>query len=164
MIAAEVIAQYDLDHPNDIDGARKLFYLKQMEMLVMNEIILTHEIPTDLAEKIIAVIKENEEMSQLDIEDKDPVIYIGKEEKIYEPMKYFDNFDETREMIVPEPYIEVYVDYIHMRIANSLNEAKNYNAAIVKYNNSYNTFFGYWNRTYKPLSTPLKCIHHQILL
>ena len=72
----------------------------------------------------------------------------------------FNGYDETTpletELLIPAPYDPVYLLWIEAKIDYANNEYGKYNNSSIMYNNSYNTYWRYYNRTHLPLSKPRK--------
>lgn len=71
----------------------------------------------------------------------------------------FDGFtdaDIDTELLVPEPYSELYKYYLFSMIDFNNQETDRYVNSTTMFNASYRDFVDYFNRTHKPLSKPLK--------
>lgn len=53
-------------------------------------------------------------------------------------------------LIVPEPWSGLYIKYLEMRIAYAHAEYDKYNNATLAYNNAYEAFAKWYNRTHMP--------------
>lgn len=67
----------------------------------------------------------------------------------------FDGYDASDPdvvLLVPYPYDEdVYNYFLQSQIDKENGEMAKYNQSIVLYNNAYQTFWNWYNRTYRPL-------------
>lgn len=142
MKASALIAQYNMERPNEVDDAVKLKMLKKCEHMIINEVILTHEHPvTD--EKKIEIVN-----STLKITSGDTL------------QEHLDSFGMDTELIVPEPYEEVYIHFLDQKIAYNNNDIKRYNVAATQYNNAMLTYQQWYNRTNNALRAKVPLINH----
>lgn len=65
---------------------------------------------------------------------------------------YDGNTPLDTELLVSSPYDEVYLRWLEARIDHANNEYAKYNNSSVMFNNSYNEFWRYYNRTHLPVS------------
>lgn len=65
---------------------------------------------------------------------------------------YDGNTSLDTELLVSAPYDEVYLRWLEARIDHANNEYAKYNNSSVMFNNSYNEFWRYYNRTHLPVS------------
>ena len=153
MTVYELISQFDIDRPNSVTQETKIRWLKDVEMTVMQDVILKHH---PLPKKLIdfAIKKEQEE------EKEEGVVHIGKRRPHFEFMRWFDDWDENKELLIDSPYTNVYMDYLDMKTAWSNNEAQRYNAASQMYNASSIGYQQYYNRTYTPNRTKPHYLDH----
>ena len=61
----------------------------------------------------------------------------------------YNNDDLNREMLVTEPYTELYRYWLEKSIAFSNRETTAFNNAMVMFNTYYDSFFGYYNRKHR---------------
>ena len=69
---------------------------------------------------------------------------------------YDDNTDVQTMLIIPEPYDKVYLLWLEAQIHYYNGEYGKYNNAMVRYNEAYQEFKGYYNRTHMPKSVEFK--------
>jgi hypothetical protein len=66
----------------------------------------------------------------------------------------FEGYDEysdlTKEMLVPAPFDDIYILWLSMKIDLSNGEYGKYNNTALAYNNAYNEYAKYYNRTNMP--------------
>lgn len=74
-----------------------------------------------------------------------------------------DDFGLDSYLSIPEPYTDVYMHYLDMKIAYYSNDNKMYNNAAQEYNNSYLAFQQWMNRTHKPDRARVHIIDHRRL-
>jgi hypothetical protein len=132
MTVQECIDNYNEERPNQLADDLKIRWLKRLELLIMNEVILTHE-------------------------GFEPYLYRLSPDSS-------EDFDEDTELIIKEPYTDVYMHYIDMRAAMNANDTKRYNAAASLYNNALVTFHQFYNKTHKPRSKRSKLLRHDSLI
>lgn len=73
-------------------------------------------------------------------EDGENVVFSG----------YTEDTDPTVELIVPEPYDEIYLRYLEMKIDYANGEYKKYNNSKIMYNEAFSAFKRYYNRQHVP--------------
>ena len=66
---------------------------------------------------------------------------------------YSESTDVSTELLAPDPYSVLYIDYLCAMIDFYCGEFTRYNNQMVKYNNSYQSFADYWNRTHESTKT-----------
>ena len=95
-------------------------------------------------------------LSELDGRVKKEIIdtHEGAESVVFSG--YNDTTSLDTELLVPAPYDEVYLLWLEARIDYANNEYGKYNNSRAMYNNAYNTYWKYYNRTHLPLSKPRK--------
>lgn len=133
MKASEMIRIYDDERRNDIDSDTKLRWLRTFEQQNAKETFDTHEFTPEEKEGAFSDF------------DSD---------------KHFSDFGYDTELMIPEPYSEVYIFYLDTRAAFRANEQERYSLASSLFNNAYITFQQYWNRTHKPKAKPIRFFDH----
>ena len=72
----------------------------------------------------------------------------------------FNGYDEDTpldtELLADSPYDEIYLGWLEAQIDFANKEYAKYNNSILMFNNSYDAYFRYYNRTHLPLSAPRK--------
>lgn len=132
MTVQECIDKYNEERPNQLADELKMRWLKTLELLLMNEVIMTHE---------------------------------GADRYLYRlSPDNDDGFDGDSELIVQEPYTDVYFYYMDMRAAANANDTKRYNMAASLYNNALVTYHQWYNRTRKPLNKRSKMLRHETIV
>lgn len=69
---------------------------------------------------------------------------------------YDDSTDLQTELLIPEPYAEVYLRWMEAQIDYYNGEYNKYNNTMSMFNTAYNGYQNYYNRTYMPKSTKFK--------
>jgi hypothetical protein len=64
---------------------------------------------------------------------------------------YDADTDTDTELIVPEPYSDIYLHYLFAQIDFNNAEYTRYNNSISMFNSKYNDFAAHYNRTHMPL-------------
>ena len=129
MTIQEILAQVDDIKPNTYDENIKITWLSELEGRIFNDLVLTHE--HDL------------------IEDEDG--------NMVEPT--FTGYDETsenEEVIAPDTYADLYRHYLFTQIDYANSETDRYANSMLMFNNSYQQFADWYNRTYKTIQKPMK--------
>lgn len=78
------------------------------------------------------------------------------EDEEYPEFNGYTENDMSAELIVPDPYSELYTLYLMAQIDFYNNETDRYADSMIMFNNSYRDFTRYFNRTHLPLPSPLK--------
>ena len=72
----------------------------------------------------------------------------------------FNGYDEDTnpdtELLVPAPYDQIYVHWLEAQIDYSNDEYDRYENTMEMYNNAYNNFLNYYNRTHMPIGKKFK--------
>lgn len=68
----------------------------------------------------------------------------------------FNSYDGETELLVPEPYCELYISYLCAQIDKSVGELNRYNNEISVFENTYTRYSAFYNRTHKPKSKNFK--------
>lgn len=145
MTVAGIIEQYNSERPNQVLDSVKVGWLKKLESMIVKEVINTHE--HDLTDN-----------SKLELTVSGSTLFIKKSGSL---SNHIDTFDMDTELLVPEPYDDVYIYYLDQRIALQNNDTKRYNVSSAQYNNAYLCYQQYFNRTYKTLPRKKRLFRHE---
>ena len=74
----------------------------------------------------------------------------GEQEVIFEP---YTVDDMTKELLIPEPYSDIYLKWLEAKIDYANNETARYINSSSVFNGLYANYNNYYNRTHKPKST-----------
>lgn len=69
---------------------------------------------------------------------------------------YDDSTDLQTELLIPEPFDEVYLRWLEAQIDYHNGEYGKYNNAILMYNTAYEAYQNFYNRTHMPLGKRFK--------
>ncbi len=144
---AEIIEQYNTERPNQVDDTHKVAWLRKCERMIINETLLSHE-------------------HDLEDENRIELKVIGSTLKITNAgsfEEHLDGFSMDTELLVPEPYDDLYLNYLDQRIAYNANDKARYNVASTQYNNSLLLYQQYVNRTYTTKKMKSKLFNHRNL-
>ena len=144
MKVSEVIQRYNEDYSSELTNETKIRYIKSLERAIVNEIVMTHEYPEELQETIDNYIPEEGQLPNFWDE-------------------HFRTFGMDSELLADDPYDEVYLHYINTRVAAVTANTNEYNRASSFYTTTYIAFQDYWNRNFRPLSKPVRLIHHRLI-
>ena len=144
---AQTIEQFNTEYPNQVDDALKVTWLRKCEQMLINEIYIQHE--HDL-----------EDESKLKLSVSGPTLVITRAGTFAD---HISNFDMDTELLVPEPYDDLYLHYLAQRVAYNTNDKTRYNTAATMYNNALLTYQQYFNRTYKAITPSKKLFDHNNL-
>ncbi len=79
-------------------------------------------------------------------------IYKTHEGNTYESFSgYTDDTEDTTELLVPEPYTEIYRYWLESQIDYANQEISKYNNSSAMYNNVYTEFSNYYNSKHMPV-------------
>lgn len=136
MKAQEILDNFNAMRPTDNSDETLLGWIKELDMLVMEEIIKKHE------------IKEGD---------------IAYKEEDFDIDKWFDDWGMNSDLLIPEPYTDLYIYFLDTKEKYRVNDMNTYNRVVVLYNNAYLTFQQYYNRTHMPLQGKTFWIDHETL-
>lgn len=77
--------------------------------------------------------------------------------------EYLDEFDYDTNLILAEPFDDLYIYYLDQRIALNNNDMKRYNAQSRLYDNMLLSFKQKYNREHYPAQTRKMLIRHEVL-
>lgn len=133
MTVSEIIGKVDHLRPNQMEYDDKIEFLSDLELMLINEVILTHEIPEWVAEH----------------ETYQKYILTNGREPLHDKA-------EDGELLIPAPYgRDVYYWYLVSRMDVIEGDADRYENDFQMYNNALLTYKDWYNRTYMPLQ-PVK--------
>lgn len=95
-------------------------------------------------------------LSKLDGQIKKEIIdtHINTENVIFNG--YSDETPLDTELIVKDPYDDLYISWLESKIDYSNSEYIKYNNSITRFNNDYSAFLKYYNRTNMPKKNNIK--------
>ena len=64
---------------------------------------------------------------------------------------YTEDSDPTTELVVPDPYSQLYVDWLTTKIDRQNQEDARFNIDMMHFNQAYQTMSEWWTRTHTPL-------------
>ncbi len=107
-------------HPNQLERARKVAWLSQLDKRVYREVLCRH--------------------------------HMNRGEEIPERFDGYDQHtDPDTELLIREPYDEVYRFYLEMHIDLANQEFDRYNNSMALYSEKYGEFARAYHRTHRPL-------------
>lgn len=159
MTVAELIQRYNTERQNALSDTTKMQWLRKCERMVINDVILTHELPgvnledaDNIEHPIVGTIP-----TQAYVEDD--VLHFNNSGIIDND----DEFGMETGLIIPEPYDDVYMYYIDQRIAYNNNDMRRYNTASQLFNNAYITFQQWYNRHHAVRQPKPYLLRHEVL-
>ena len=129
MKISEMIGKFDNLRPNHIEDGTKREWLSDLELLLINEVVLTHEVPVWIAEHetYLKYLETN-----------------GRE-------KLFDDYSDG-ELLAPAPYAtDVYFWWLASKTDLMEGNTDKYQNDMQLYNNALLTYKDWYNRTYMPV-------------
>jgi len=147
MTVAGIIQQYNAERPNSIDDELKVGWLRKVEQMIISEVITQHE--HDL-----------NDTSKMSMSVSGSTLFIQNAGDLTE---HIASFGMDTELLVPEPYDDLYLYYLDQRIAYNNNDTRRYNAAATQYNNALLTYQQYFNRSYTAITAKKRMLRHENL-
>lgn len=77
--------------------------------------------------------------------------------------KHIEDFDMDTDLLIDEPYDDLYIYYLDQRIALDQNDTKRYNTSATMYNNALLTYQQKYNREHMPLRPHKHMLRHEVL-
>jgi hypothetical protein len=99
-----------------------------------------------------------EELERIVLDD----VILTHQNEIENPDEYFDDWGDSKELLIPMQYADVYINYIDMKMQLKLNQLQKYNSASTLFNNAYLTYQQWYNRHNMPLYTK-KWTKHEVI-
>ena len=131
MTIQELLNQVDDLKPNQYTDANKLAWLSKIERTLYVELFSKHE--DDPTEEISVDPETGEETVTRGFND------------------YTEDTDQDTELLVPEPYTDLYLHYICAQIDYWNGEMARYQNSSLMFNTAYQNFVNYWVREHKTL-------------
>lgn len=79
-------------------------------------------------------------------------LFMTHENSPAESFEGYESAEDTTELLVPYPYDEdVYNYFLQSQIDKENGEIGKYNQSVTMYNNAYETYAAYYNRTHMPI-------------
>lgn len=69
--------------------------------------------------------------------------------------EYKGHSEVSEDLLVKDPYTDIYRHYLYAMIDYTNGETDRYQNSMLMFNNAYQTFCNYYNRTFKPIAKPL---------
>ena len=159
MTVEELIQKYNAERQNLTDDRQKILWLRRLERMVINDVILTHELPG-------ARLRDAENVEHPIIGGLPTDAYVEDDSLHLNDSGVIDNDEEfgpKTELLIPEPYDDVYMYYIDQRIAYNNNDTRRYNAASTSFNNAYITYQQWYNRNHRARQPRPHLLRHEVL-
>ncbi len=198
---SEIITQHTAMHANTVSDNVKIMWLRKLEQMIINDVILTHEngklIAPGRGDKIAFddmdrafrdamngtgedMLKDGESRSAdlvFEAMNRAAVQVIGgnvppdDHHRVDEYQStnadwlryHIEHFGHDTELIVQEPYDDLYIYYIDLMIARGSGDAKLRNASAESFNQTYMAYQQYYNRTHMPVHHRTHLISHRYL-
>lgn len=91
-------------------------------------------------------------LSDLDTKIYTDIILTHEHQSEMPEFKKYTISDLGKKLIVDDPYTEVYIAYLKMKIDEENAETGRYNNSAIMYNSYYDDFAKYWNKTHLPIN------------
>ena len=134
MNIAEVLAQVDALKPNQYDDQMKIAWLSTLDGKIYAEVMLTHELPLVEQETF-------DETTGEYVFEMVPLEFNG-----------YTEYDMNADLLVKEPYSDIYTNYIFAMIDYHNQEMDRYNNSMMMFNSRYAYFKAWYNKNHMPLS------------
>lgn len=180
MTVADVINEYNSMRVNSASDDQKVRWIRDLEKKVTVDILRKYDGYRDSEPKHDDMWVDKEGSLHLPLHmyvDKDMNLVMDSFESIRLPSFVYreadgtitigemtdDEFGVDSELSIPDPYSEIYLLYIDMKIAYYNNDARTYNIAAQEYNNAYLGYQQLFNRTHTPDRPRGHLIRHEVL-
>lgn len=187
MTVADIIEEYNELRPNTVSDNRKLNWLLGLEKKIMVDILRKYDGYADSETKHDDMWVDNDGVLHLPpymYVDDNMNLVIDSAEYLTRPVEqinlssfFYRNADGTITisdmpdtdftiqslLTVPDPYDEIYLHYLDLKIAFYNNDAKTYNIASQEFNNAYLAFQQLMNRTRKADGPRGHLLRHEVL-
>lgn len=187
MTVGDVINEYDSLRTNSATSAQKIAWLKQLEKKVTVEVLRHYDGYSDSQTRHEDMWVDQDGILHLPpwmYIDDDMNLVIDEAEDVPMPVTlsnltayiYRDEngiirvgdmpdaeFGVDSLLSIPDPYSEVYLLYIDMKIAFWNNDSRMYNVAAQEFNNAYLAYQQLYNRTHTPDKPRGHLIRHEVL-
>lgn len=181
MTVADVINEYDNLRVNSVKESQKVRWIRDLEKKVTVDILRKYDGYRDTETRHDDEMWVDEEGSlHLPMHmyvDENMNLHMDSFEGIHLPSFVYreddgtitigemadDDFGMDSELSIPDPYSEIYLLYIDMKVAFYNNDARTYNVASQEYNNAYLAYQQMFNRTHTPDRPRGHLIRHEVL-
>lgn len=127
----EAINEVDNLNPNMYGTQEKIKWLSRLDTRIFQEVLLTHEL-------------RDEEKAQFDTDEEGNLVFNG-----------YGEDDANTELLVGEPYDEMYVNWLTAQIDWANMEYDGFNHANAMFTVDFENFCNAFNRTHTPKGTSL---------
>lgn len=187
MTVADIINEYNDLRENNVPDDRKIKWLRAVEKKVMVDILRKYDGERDSETKHNDMWVDGDGVLHLPpymYVDEDMNLVIDSFEGIPVPKmtlnlaSFFymngdgtitmgemadDDFGMASELSIPDPYTDIYLHYLDLKIAFYNNDSKTYNIASQEFNNEYLAYQQLFNRTHTPDRPRGHLIRHEVL-
>lgn len=180
MTVADIINEYDDLRVNTVDEQRKVRWIMAVERKVFVDILRKYDGHRDSEPQDDEMWIDETGSLHLPRNmyvDENMNLVMDSFEKIPLPSFVYRNSDGTvtvddmdasefgmnSELSIPEPYTDIYLHYLDLKIAYYNNDAKTYNIASQEFNNEYLAYQQLFNRTHTPDRPRGHLIRHEVL-
>lgn len=163
MTIQDAITLADTMRPNRIDDEQKIMWLSQLDGQIWNDTIRTHELPQYIIDKLPEPEDTPKSHQVAPGIPADRIYWAHTPWNEPAPMPdmirpqlpdfpgYGNETDRGTELLVREPYTDVYLHWLLSRIDLINQEMDLYANDAAMFNSALITFQSYWTRTYMPL-------------
>lgn len=130
MTVNELLTEVDELKPNQYDDRLKIGWISNLDMQIVNDVILTHE--------------------------NQPVTKDEEGNEIAFEFNGYTEADMDTELLVKEPYSELYKFFLFAMIDFYNGETDRYTNSMMMYNAAFSDYCNYYNRTHMPVGHPLR--------
>lgn len=179
MTVADILNEYDDLRENTVSEDRKIKWLISVEKKVMVDIFRKYDHYADSIPNGEMWVDESGTLHLPNnmYVDENMNLVVDQFEKIPLPTFVYRNDDGTitvdsmddeefgmdSELSIPDPYSDIYLHYLDLKIAYYNNDAKTYNIASQELNNEYLAYQQLYNRTHTPDRPRGHLIRHEVL-
>lgn len=95
-------------------------------------------------------------LSDLDMKVADEIIRKHEDGKDFEFKGYDDNTAGETKLLIPEPYSDAYIHYLHSKMDLFNNDSERYQTSAAAFYSAYNEYAAYYNREHLPILHTIK--------
>lgn len=156
MKVTEVIAEYNRLHNNREKEGDKLNWVRRCEKGIINDVIINHKIPEDLYLVSRDAVNLATEAGYFVANEDGVIIAVDLGD-------YFKDWGMRSDLLVEEPYTEIYTTFIDAQIAYHNMETERYQFAMDMYNTKLLQFMQRYNRVNPPIRQKKRFMLHDAI-
>lgn len=145
----EAINEADNLKPNMYGMQEKIKWLSRLDTRIFQDILMTHVLSDNEKARFLPDTEETEEQEDLAVWALDLTPHYTENEEALVFNGYGEG-DENTQLLVGEPYDEMYALWLSAQIDWNNMEYDNFNASNAMFESVYRNFYNAFNRTHQP--------------